>query len=90
MMSGENIRVSHHIHRPGFLKRDLQSSGMIIMAVTEKNPVDAFQTFIDQLQIVRKADTGTGIEQIPVVSYFYQGTESMLSDNAGSACIIVA
>jgi hypothetical protein len=63
---------------------------MIIMAVTEKNPGHAFQANIELFRIGGKADTGTGIEQIPFVSHFYQGTESMLSDNAGSACIIVA
>ena len=89
-MPGENLRMGHHIHRPGFLKRRFKPAGMIIMAVTEKNTADPFQGFFEQFQIERKADAGAGVKQIPFIPAFNQGAESMLSNKARPAHIIIA
>jgi hypothetical protein len=62
---------------------------MIVMTMAEKNPLYALQVFIEQFQIGGKAVSGARIKEIPFVSGLDQGAESVLSDQAGSAYIII-
>ena len=88
---GENLRMGDDLHPPGRIEDSRQSSGMILMAVTQDNRFDVCKIDSQDLCIIGQGHPLAGIEEDLLPLYFNEAGKAVLSRQPhGPACRVFA